>query len=1003
MSVAFSPDGKRIVSGDADGTVRLWDIVNNAVTSKQLEGPKNFVWSVEFSPNGERVVSGGADGTVRLWDIKKDTVDGPLEIPGGWILNDVAFSPDGRRIASGGDDGTVRLWDVERGTEVGGILKGHKGGVLSVAFSPNGRRIASGGDDGTVRLWDMTGGAAGGELLLKPSNKILITSAALRSDGKYIILGGRDGTVRLWDLESGKIVSDPSKNLKVHQLWVMSVAFHPDGKQFVSGSGDGTMRLWDVRNGTVIGEPLGGYQNGIRAVSFSLSGKNIASVDLNGIVQLWDLESRRIVRDPLKMQKGGLVGSVAFSPDRKLIVLGGQDGTVRLWNMENDTVLGESIEGHKGGVQSIAFNRDGTQIVSGGIDGTIQLWNARDGTTVGESPKIHEGRVRSVTFSPDGERIVSGGEDGMVRQWEVRNNSVKLVASKSTCVSDYMYWITHDVIVIGCDNRLIFYDSDLRHQGEMFLLSDGLVAIAAKRGVYASPPSNKDSVLTFQGSRNFGGAESIPISMVRQVLFNERTVWMIVRNQVEQIFLWIKEIHISLGHMAYPVWLFILWTLFVSLSLTIWVFFPSYLALWSMPKAGGSSLDKKLFLPKYVINSIMFLTYLGTTKRSLKRWLEKNRTLLEETCFTEHKSVIHRERYYPINIEDDIHSFKEDIEKNKRSLVWINGAGGSGKSALAMYISRKVLIGDLAAPIPVFVGEDWHGSLASQVAQQLRHLSWTRGPTEEMVKTLGACGLICPLVDSLSERGRARDVRDIVGSVKSAITDHDFRHLIVTSREIPPGDQIWQKMKQITPEPLKFKDIECFIKVYTDKKQSTNIKEIERKISPFLQGESLPSPLFLRFAIEQAITGSFDATESDPLDLILNYVEELFVGENIDESNMMRAAAIAAIQSIQESMIPKEFSQQQLESALTTEGNAIEFSNPEGDKLSPPQIIKVLIDSGLIIKGTKNLQFAHDSVAEYLAVWWVKKRDPRHSFNALKERIACCKNTEIRRIYDALR
>ncbi|MFL5349034.1 MAG: SIR2 family protein, partial [Hyalangium sp.] len=125
-TMAWSPDRRRLVSGGADGTVRVWD-ASSGKALHVLEGHKRGVSTVAYSPDGARVASGGDDGTVRVWDASSGKALHVLEGHQGWVRT-VAYSPDGARVASGGDDGTVRVWDASSGKALH-VLEGHQGWV----------------------------------------------------------------------------------------------------------------------------------------------------------------------------------------------------------------------------------------------------------------------------------------------------------------------------------------------------------------------------------------------------------------------------------------------------------------------------------------------------------------------------------------------------------------------------------------------------------------------------------------------------------------------------------------------------------------------------------------------------------------------------------------------------------------------------------------------------------------------------------------------------------
>jgi len=151
-SIAFSQDGKRIVSGSYDQTIRVWDAETGEVVVGPLEGHTNSVKSVAFSQDGKRIVSGSRDHTIRVWDAETgEVVVGPLEGHTNSV-NSVAFSQDGKHIVSGSDDQTIRVWDAETGEVVIGPLEGHTDSVNSVTFSQDARCVISCSDDHTIHI-----------------------------------------------------------------------------------------------------------------------------------------------------------------------------------------------------------------------------------------------------------------------------------------------------------------------------------------------------------------------------------------------------------------------------------------------------------------------------------------------------------------------------------------------------------------------------------------------------------------------------------------------------------------------------------------------------------------------------------------------------------------------------------------------------------------------------------------------------------------------------------
>ncbi|KAB5591856.1 Vegetative incompatibility protein HET-E-1 [Ceratobasidium theobromae] len=148
---AFSPGGDRVVTAEGK-SVWVRDSQTGAVVAGPFEGHTSSVLSVAFSLDGTRIVSGSNDRTILVWDSQTGSIAaGPFEGHTSSVLS-VAFSLDGTRIVSGSNDRTIRVWDLQTGSATASPFEGHTSSVLSVAFSPDGTRIVSGSDDNTIRV-----------------------------------------------------------------------------------------------------------------------------------------------------------------------------------------------------------------------------------------------------------------------------------------------------------------------------------------------------------------------------------------------------------------------------------------------------------------------------------------------------------------------------------------------------------------------------------------------------------------------------------------------------------------------------------------------------------------------------------------------------------------------------------------------------------------------------------------------------------------------------------
>ena len=325
-AVAFSPDGKTVITGSDDKTAQLWD----AATGRPLGLPMTHqeqVSSVAFSPDGKTVITGSWDRTARLWDA---TTGQPLGLPLTHmdLVMAVSFSPDGKTVLTGSLDKTARLWDATTGQPLGLPLT-HQRPVMAVAFNPKGKTVLTGSRDQTARLWDAATGQPHGLPMMHQGE---VSAVSFSPDGKTVLTGSLDQTARLWDAATGQ----PHGLPMMHQGEVSAVAFSPDGKTVLTGSLDKTARLWDATTGQPRGLQMT-HQGYVSAVSFSPDGKTVLTASDDNMARLWDATTGQPCG--LQMTHRGYVSAVSFSPNGKTVLTGSGDKTARLW----DARLGQAL------------------------------------------------------------------------------------------------------------------------------------------------------------------------------------------------------------------------------------------------------------------------------------------------------------------------------------------------------------------------------------------------------------------------------------------------------------------------------------------------------------------------------------------------------------------------------------------------------------------------------------------------------------------------------------
>ena len=411
-AVTVTPDGKRIVSGSVDCTIRIWDLETCEAMGKPIRGHQDVVRTVAVTPDGKRIISGSGDSIICVWDLKTGE---PMGMPIGgheYDVNAVVVTPDGKCIVSGSSDKTIRVWDLETGKQIGKTIEGLESTVNAVVVTPDGKRIVSGSGK-IICVWDLETG----ELIGKPieGHKVFVNSIIVTPDGKRIVSGSADSSIRIWDLDTGEPIGKP---IEGYVRFVHAVTVTLDGKRIISGSDDGTVRVWDLETGEPIGRPIEGHVGRVNAVAVTPDGKRIVSGSDDRTIRVWDLETGEPMGKPIEGYKNG-VGAIAVTPDGKHFISGAEDSTIRVWDLETVKQIGRPIEGHVDSIYAIAVTPDGKRIVSGSKDNTIRVWDIETGESMGKPIEGHKGWVNAVAVTPDGKRIISGSADRTIRVWDL--------------------------------------------------------------------------------------------------------------------------------------------------------------------------------------------------------------------------------------------------------------------------------------------------------------------------------------------------------------------------------------------------------------------------------------------------------------------------------------------------------------------------------------------------------------------------------------------------------
>ena len=452
-TIAFSPDGRALASGEVGGTGRLWDVTTGKPIATFKEVPHQRypdLRALVFSEDGTKLIGASWNNEISVWGLGENTK--PLTIlhmdgrEASWGTTDLMqLSPNGAFLAIAEPSPEVwenrnfliKLWDATTGKQLH-TLTGHTRWIKSIAFSADSKTLVSGDEHETIRLWDTATGKL--KSVLNWQHGTSTHSLAFSPNDRFLASAHYYG-VKLWDntvkpkQQTDDAIGDYQHTLEIdeHKDYVSKLAFSPDGKTLLTGSKDGTIQAWDTATGSHRFTVATGHIEGTRDLMFNLNGDALISLNRpfnpegNLQQQRWDLNTG----NQLSTRFLGIDAStMMLSPDGKMLVGHDFGNKCVLWDINTDPprIMDRfTLEGYpKSGLNvKFAFSADGKMLATGGEDGVVHMWALIESQKIRHrfTVKGHKHNIKTLAFSPDGKMLASGGQGGRLCLWRVADGA----------------------------------------------------------------------------------------------------------------------------------------------------------------------------------------------------------------------------------------------------------------------------------------------------------------------------------------------------------------------------------------------------------------------------------------------------------------------------------------------------------------------------------------------------------------------------------------------------
>jgi WD40 repeat protein len=469
--LAISPDEEKMVSGDYNGYIKLWDIQNGKEISSLAINSR--LSSIEFSQDNMTVFFGDSNGDISLWDATNSRVISFENHGGGYSTLDV--SPNRDRLVTGGADGIIRITNLDT-WEV--MFELHQSSAIQMLrFTPDGSKIVSSGEDNTIAVWDTF---TGNQKVLRLADYFGSYSIGISPDGNMALSGTEKG-IELWDVITGESVHFFS-----HSYYPGDDTgfFSPDGRKIATyrSYNNSHVLIWDTLTGELISEI--NLEFFISGMGFSVDSRYMITSSEDGAIVFWDVETGNEVS---RTQQEGRIYAFEISPTGKVLVTSGEDRIIHFWALP--TPEGNSNDTSHHVKENFQLDPSGNWIASWDNNSReVELLEISSNTVIGSLST--SALITSGDISGNGEYIAIATEDQNTCVWKISSITLVNCRKSSESVSEIKFnnrlsWLAtredRNITIWDIETGQIIFTiaTDFFANTFLFNMDDSLLAIGA--------------------------------------------------------------------------------------------------------------------------------------------------------------------------------------------------------------------------------------------------------------------------------------------------------------------------------------------------------------------------------------------------------------------------------------------------------------------------------------------------------------------------------------------